>query len=93
MAEQEHLYCCEVCGKLIYPGDKYQPGGECDFCPEHAATLADILDFWARDIEDEANIACWPDEFDTIEDARAHVGSLREQIARDGDDHKPLREA
>lgn len=92
MTDRECLYYCESCGKPIYEGDMYQPGGECDFCPEHAATLTDIVDFWERDIADVEH-PCWPDVFDSIEDAQAHVESLREQIARDGADFKPTCEA
>lgn len=88
--DREHLYTCEHCGKPIYEGDQYQPGGECDFCPEHAATLADILDFWEQDVSDDCKWPAWSDQFDSIEDAQAFIVSLREQIARDGADFKPL---
>ena len=88
--EREHLYTCESCGAPIYAGDKYQPGGECDFCPKHAATLAEILDFWERDVADGAEYPAWSDEFETIEAAREHVEDLRARIERDGEDHKPL---
>lgn len=88
--ERDPLYTCESCGTPIYAGDKYQPGGECNFCPEHAATLADILDFWERDVADGAEYPAWSDEFETIEAAREHVEDLRARIERDGDDHKPL---
>lgn len=91
MTDREQIYTCEECGAPIYRGDKYQPGGECDFCPEHAATLADILQFWERDIAD-TEYPAWPDHFETIEEARAHVESLRDQIARQGADYKPLYE-
>ncbi|WP_288951563.1 hypothetical protein [uncultured Paracoccus sp.] len=90
MTEREHLYTCEDCGKPIHAGDQFQPADDCNFCPEHAATLADILDFWTDDIADQDN-PCWPYEFDDIEDAQAHIDGLREQIAQHGPDHKSLR--
>ncbi|RMC33766.1 hypothetical protein [Paracoccus alkanivorans] len=93
MTDREHLYICEECGQRIYPGDKFQPAGECAFCPEHAATLADILDFWERDIADETDMACWSEWFGNIEDARAHVENLCARIANAGAEFKPLEEA
>ncbi len=92
MTDREHLYSCVECCKPIYQGDKYQPAGEENFCPDHAATLSDALKFWEHDITNEA-FPCWRDEFDSIEDARAHLDDLREQIERDGADFKRLYEA
>lgn len=90
MAEREHLHTCEQCGKPICRGDEYQPGGDCNFCPDHAATLGDILQFWADDLTRPENEAAWPDEFDDADEVRAHLENLRIQIEERGEGHKPL---
>lgn len=93
MTECEYIFRCESCGRPIYAGDKYQPGGDCNLCPEHAATWKDILDFWEDDIAGDREFPHWPSEFDRIEEAREFVESLRKSVERDGPDFKPLREA
>ncbi|WP_283178660.1 hypothetical protein [Gemmobacter sp. 24YEA27] len=93
MDDRVQLYVCENCGRSIHEGEKYQPADDANFCEEHAATLADILAFWEGDVADQSGDAYWPDEFESLEDAQEHVAELRERVARDGADFKPLREA
>lgn len=88
--DREPLYICEECGAPIYQGDQYQPGGDANFCAEHAATLAEILAFWEDDVAGQEDHAAWPHEFNSIEDAHEHIAELRKRIAANGGDYKPL---
>ena len=86
---REQFTTCERCSKPIYVSDQYQPAGECDFCPDHAATIGDILQFWEADIA-STDYPAWRDEFDSVEDAREWLVALRAWAERDGADCKPL---
>lgn len=93
-ADREPVTCCESCGKPIYPGDMFQPGGEVDLCPEHAATLGDEMEYIQRDIADTSDDPpAWSYWFATIEDAQKYRDGLRAQIAIHGADFKVLVKA
>lgn len=89
--EREQVYVCETCMKPLYLGDQFQAAGECNFCPEHAATLGEILEFWEGDLANcDAAFAAWSDAFDSIEDLEQFIERLRTDITMKGADHKPL---
>lgn len=85
--DREPVYYCESCDRPIYEGDNASVGGpdSVALCEEHSMTLSDSISWLAEDLADAETEQEWPYNFDTREEAEAHLTSWRADLAANGD--------
>lgn len=80
-----HLGLCVTCSVDIFDGDNHSRSLEGEaFCEEHSPKLSDVIANWEQCLD--ADPCAWFDlNFDSEDEMKAHLASMRSDLAKNGD--------